>query len=106
MHSNVPWLNELRGFDGDPYLFIHETAAAERGIVTGDTVRVFNERGHVVLRAVTTKGIREDTINIPRGYEDGELIDGHLQSLTSIDSKDRITNNDCHNDWLCQVEKV
>ncbi len=106
MHSNIPWLNELRGYKGEPYIFIHENAAAERGIVTGDTVRVFNDRGHIVLRAVLTKGIREDTINIPRAYEGSELQSGHLQSLTTIDAKDKITDNDSHNDWLCQVEKV
>jgi molybdopterin-containing oxidoreductase family molybdopterin binding subunit len=105
MHGNVPWLNEIRGFEGDPYIFIHETAAADRSIVTGDTVRVFNDRGSVVLRAVATKGIREDTINIPRGYESNELQSGHLQSLTAIDARDKISNNDSHNDWLCQVEK-
>lgn len=104
MHSNVPWLNEIRGLDGEPYMVISETAAADRGIATGDMVRVYNERGHIVVRAVVSKGIREDTIQIPRGYEGGELHEGHLQSLTTIDAKDRITNNDSHNDWLCQVE--
>jgi molybdopterin-containing oxidoreductase family molybdopterin binding subunit len=108
MHANVPWLNELRGLDGkgEPYTIIHETAAAERGIATGDTIRVFNDRGGFVCKALVSKGIREDTVNIPRGYEGSELQEGHLQSVTSIDARDKITNNDSHNDWLCQVEKI
>jgi molybdopterin-containing oxidoreductase family molybdopterin binding subunit len=106
MHHNVAWLNEIRGYKGEPYTFIHEKAAAERGIVTGDNIRIFNDRGSFVTRAVVTKGIQEETINIPRGYEASEMQSGHLQSVTSIDARDRITNNDSHNDWLCQVEKV
>lgn len=108
MHAGVSWLNELRGLDGkdEPYTVIHEAAAAERGIDTGDTIRVFNDRGYVVTKALVSKGIREDTVCIPRGYESHELQDGHLQTLTSIEAKDRITNNDSHNDWLCQVEKI
>ena len=111
MHNNVPWLNELRGFEGtegegEPYTIIHETAAAERGIKTGDLIKVFNDRGGFVTRALVSKGIREDTVNIPRGYAGKEMREGHLQAVTSIDAGDKITNNDSHNDWLCQVEKL
>ena len=111
MHNNVPWLNELRGLEGtagggEPYTIIHETAAEERGIKTGDKIRVFNEHGSFVTLALVSKGIREDTVNIPRAYAGQEMIEGHLQSVTTIDARDKITNNDSHNDWLCQVEKI
>lgn len=111
MHNHVSWLNELRGLEGtkgngEPYTIIHETAAAERGIKTGDKIRIFNDRGSIVTLALVSKGIREDTINIPRAYAGSEMIEGHLQSLTAIEAADKITNNDSHNDWLCQVEKV
>ena len=111
MHAENPWLNELRGFEGpdgsgEPYTIISEAAAAERGIKTGDKIRVFNDRGSFVTLALVSKGIREDTINIPRAYSGCELEEGHLQSVTSIEARDKITNNDSHNDWLCQVEKI
>ncbi len=111
MHNNVPWLNELRGFEGtkgagEPYTIIHEAAAAERGIETGDKIRVFNDHGSFVTLALVSKGIREDTVNIPRGYAGQEMMEGHLQAVTTIEASDKITNNDSHNDWLCQVEKI
>ncbi len=111
MHNNVPWLYELRGLDGpggidEPYTVISETAAAERGIDTGDSIRVFNDRGSFVTRALVSKGIREDTVCVPRAYSSQEMQEGHLQSVTTIQARDKITNNDSHNDWLCQVEKM
>ncbi|NHM14707.1 molybdopterin-containing oxidoreductase family protein [Xiamenia xianingshaonis] len=111
MHNHVPWLNELRGLEGtsgngEPYTVIHESAAAERGIKTGDKIRVFNSRGSFVTLALVSKGIREDTITVPRGYAGDEMMEGHLQSVTSIEARDKVTNNDSHNDWICQVEKM
>lgn len=111
MHNHVPWLNELRGLEGtagngEPYTIIHESAAAERGIKTGDKIRVFNARGSFVTLALVSKGVREDTIVIPRAYAGDEMIEGHLQSVTSIEARDKVTNNDSHNDWICQVEKI
>lgn len=39
-------------------MLIHEETAAARGIQSGDTVRVFNDHGYVVLKAVVNQGIR------------------------------------------------
>lgn len=103
--SHVPWITEIAGYEGEPYTLIHETAAAERGIATGDIVRVFNDHGYVVTRAVVTKGIREDTVLVPRGFDTDEYRDGHPQNLISV-ALDPVTSNNNLNDWLCQVEKV
>lgn len=105
LFSHNAWLDEFRTFDGEPYMRIHESAAAERGITTGDTVRVFNDHGSCVLKAVVTKGIREDTILMPHGFQGDEFIEGHAQDLTCM-CPDPITSNNNLNDWLCQVEKA
>lgn len=47
--KGIAWLDELRG---EPTVLIHEETAAARGIQSGDTVRVFNDHGYVVLKAV------------------------------------------------------
>lgn len=104
LFSHNAWLDEFRTFDGEPYMRIHENAAKERGIATGDTVRVFNDHGSCVLKAVVTKGIREDTILMPHGFQGDEFIEGHAQDLTAP-CLDPITSNNNLNDWLCQVEK-
>jgi anaerobic dimethyl sulfoxide reductase subunit A len=59
----VPWLREL-------YLqavSIHPVDAAERGVRDGDPVRVFNDRGQMVLPARVTMSIMPGVIDIPQG---------------------------------------
>lgn len=103
--SHIPWLDELRGYEGEPFTRIHAKAAAERGIETGDTIRVYNDHGYVVTKAVVTTGIREDTVLVPRGYDTDQYIEGHPQNLIPM-AVDPATSNNNLNDWLCQVEKL
>lgn len=97
---DVPWMNELRP---EPCIKIHEEAAAARGIGQGDTVRVFNDRGYFVCKAVVTKGIRPDCVLLPHGWQTDDFIEGHSQDLTRIDM-DPMTGNSCFNEILCEVE--
>lgn len=106
MHSNVPWINELRGYEGEPYILISEKPAAERGIKTGDMVRTFNDRNYVVTRAIVSKGLHEDVVVVPRGYTADEFVEGNANALTCWESTDEVCSNDTTNDWLCQVEKI
>ncbi|SUG96981.1 biotin sulfoxide reductase [Salmonella enterica subsp. enterica] len=46
---------------------IHPQDATTRGIVDGDTVRVWNHRGQVLAGAVVTDGIRPGVICIHEG---------------------------------------
>jgi molybdopterin-containing oxidoreductase family molybdopterin binding subunit len=98
-HNSIPWLLELQ----EPWVRIHEDTAAERGIKQGDLVRVFNDRGFVVLKAVLTKGIRPDTLLMIHGPQEADFIAGHNQSLTLM-ALDPLTSNDNHADLLCEVE--
>lgn len=100
MFNDIKWLDELR----EPYVWLHEEAAAERGIAQGDLVKVYNERGHVVLKCVTTRGVRKDTVLMPHGFQAKDYVSGHHQSLTSART-DLVTANNCFYDYLCQVEK-
>ena len=103
--THIPWLDEIRGYNGEPFVLLHEKAAAERGIKTGDTVRVFNDRGYLVVKAVLTTGLREDTVLVPRGYDTDEYIDGHPQDLVSLATDPDFFYDTLH-DWICQVEKM
>ena len=98
------WLDNFRTVEGKPFCRISEKAAAERGIVTGDTVRVFNDHGECVLKALVTKGIREDSLWVPHGFYWDEFIAGTAQNLTGPYA-DAVTSNSNFNDWICQVEK-
>lgn len=99
------WLDEFRTVDGKPFCRIHESAAAARGIATGDTVRVFNDHGSCVLKAVVTKGIQAESVWVPHGFFWDEFDEGFAQQLTGH-YPDPVSSNSNFNDWICQVEKV
>lgn len=46
-------------------LTIHPADAAPREISTGDAVRIFNDRGHCILRAEVSKSIAEGVVSAP-----------------------------------------
>jgi anaerobic selenocysteine-containing dehydrogenase len=48
----------LRAVEGEPALEIHPLDAASRGVVDGDRVRVFNDRGSFELAARVTERAR------------------------------------------------
>ncbi|MEG0322583.1 MAG: molybdopterin dinucleotide binding domain-containing protein, partial [Raoultibacter sp.] len=99
------WLDAFRTIDGKPFCRIHEDTAAERGIKTGDTVRIFNDHGTCVLKALVTKGIQKESVWVPHGFVWDEFEEGFAQSLTAY-CPDPVTSNANFNDWICQVEKI
>lgn len=104
MHGKNVWLDQFRTHEGTPYCRIHETAAAERGIKTGDTVRCYNDHGSVVLKAVVTKGIQKDSVWLPHGFYADEFIEGFAQTLSGHYT-DPQTLNSNFNDMILEVEK-
>jgi anaerobic dimethyl sulfoxide reductase subunit A len=59
----VPWLRELY----PQAVGIHPVDALARGIRNGDAVRVYNDRGQMVLPAQVTARIMPGVIDIPQG---------------------------------------
>jgi anaerobic selenocysteine-containing dehydrogenase len=57
---NVP---SLRAAEKEPRLEIHPTDAAARGITSGDTVRVFNNRGEYRCKADVSEAARPGVVN-------------------------------------------
>jgi anaerobic selenocysteine-containing dehydrogenase len=53
--------------EGTPFVEIHPADAAVRGITTGETVVVENERGWCKLRAVVTDAVRPGVLASPKG---------------------------------------
>ncbi len=99
------WLDNFRTVGGKPFCRIHEKAAAERGIKTGDTVRIFNDHGTCVLSALVTPGIQEESVWVPHGFFWDEFDEGFAAALTGH-YPDPVTSNSNFNDWICEVEKV
>jgi molybdopterin-containing oxidoreductase family molybdopterin binding subunit len=104
LHAHNAWLDEFRTVDGKPFCRIHEDAAKTRGISTGDTVRVYNDHGSCVLKALVTKGIQAESVWVPHGFNWDEFDEGFAQSLTGH-YPDLPSAGVNFNDWLCEVEK-
>ncbi|MFC1914006.1 molybdopterin-dependent oxidoreductase [Chloroflexota bacterium] len=103
--DQVPWLRELES----QALVINTIDAEARGISNGDHVRVFNDRGEVIIACKVTERIIPGVVDMPQGawYEpDEKRIDrgGNPNVLT----RDEISPGGAfaYNSCLVEVEKI
>ncbi len=61
--DNLPWLRELQA----QAVTINTLDAERRGIREGDMVKVFNDRGEVVIPALVTERIMPGVVSLPEG---------------------------------------
>jgi anaerobic dimethyl sulfoxide reductase subunit A len=61
--DNIPWLRELE----IQAVKINPKDAGPRGIKTGDQVRVFNDRGAILIQAEVTERIVPGVVDVPQG---------------------------------------
>jgi len=83
-HDNVDWLEEAF----PQRVFINAIDAQARGIADGDMVKVYNERGAMILPCRVTNRILPGVVNIPQGAwwtpdENGVDRRGSVNVLTS-----------------------
>jgi anaerobic dimethyl sulfoxide reductase subunit A len=83
-HANNDWLAEAF----PQRVFLNPIDAAERGIIDGDLVRVWNDRGELVIPARVTPRILPGVVDIPQGAwwspdENGVDFGGCINVLTS-----------------------
>jgi anaerobic selenocysteine-containing dehydrogenase len=62
LNSSFVNVQSLRASEGEPWLDIHPDDAAARGVIAGNYVRVFNDRGSVELRARVTDRARPGVV--------------------------------------------
>ncbi|SFB73234.1 prokaryotic molybdopterin-containing oxidoreductase family, molybdopterin binding subunit [Halobiforma haloterrestris] len=78
----------VRKMNPEPTLDVHPSDARERGIDEGDYVRVYNDRGEVVVRAEYNEGMQPGLINIDQGWWAEDFVEGSLQDLTHMEVND------------------
>jgi anaerobic dimethyl sulfoxide reductase subunit A len=61
--DNIPWLKSLE----QQMVWINSTDAGNRGIGNGEEVRVFNDRGELILPAKVTERIKPGVVSIDQG---------------------------------------
>jgi molybdopterin-containing oxidoreductase family molybdopterin binding subunit len=102
MFCYCPWLEEIFP---EPTLDLSPSDAEARGITTGDNVRVFNDRGSVVLRARVNPAIRPGIADTARANNQDRYVEGHYSTLPSVAYNPLVSSNG-FNDCLVQVEKA
>jgi anaerobic selenocysteine-containing dehydrogenase len=63
LNSTFVNVTSLRDIESEPVLEVHEADAQSRGIVSGQMVRVFNDRGSYCCKAVVNRRARPGVVN-------------------------------------------
>ena len=104
--DNVPWMEEVAKQE----VWLSTNDAAKRGIKNGDKVKIFNDRGIIVMPAKVTPRIMPGVISIPQGAwwtPDSQGIDrrGNTNTITKYHPTPLARGNPQHTN-LVQVEKA
>ena len=86
-------------------LQIHANDAGPRGIAQGDPVRVFNDRGSLVLRAEVNGTVREGVVRAPSVRWRSRASDGRNVNVLTSDRLTDIGGGPTFYSCLVQVEK-
>ncbi len=84
---------------------MHPDTAAAHGIAEGDYTRIFNDRGHVVVKTYLSEGVRPGVLLCSRGWEDRDFVSGHLQDVLSDEVSD-ICVTQAFFDTVAAIEKA
>jgi anaerobic selenocysteine-containing dehydrogenase len=68
LNSSYSHLPKHGPLEGEPQLEIDAGDASARGITDGQPVRVWNDRGAVVVRATVSNRVRPGTVGLPFGW--------------------------------------
>lgn len=103
--ENVPWLRELQ----PQAMLINVKDARARGVADGEMVKVFNDRGIVIIQANVTERIMPGVVDIPHGAwyqpdENGMDRGGCANTLTSEEHSPM--GAFLYNEALVEVEKL
>lgn len=104
-HSQWGDVSYLKEIYPEPVVKINPDDAAELGIVEGDTVKLFNDRGYVVMKAALHAGNPRGVASATRGWSAWEFIEGHFASLPSKDFN-QVCANQAFNDVAVSIEKA
>ncbi len=107
LNSSFVNVQSLRAAEGEPWLDIHPDDAAPRGVVAGNYVRVFNDRGSLELRArVTDRARRGVVVGLSVWWKKLTRDGKNANELTSSDTLTDMGRAPIFYDCLVQVEAL
>jgi trimethylamine-N-oxide reductase (cytochrome c) len=117
-HDDITWLREIptckvKGPDGYLYepIWINPVDAAKRGIVSGDIVKMYNERGAVLGGAYVTDRIIPGALSQDHGARGDPITDrldrgGSNNLITPGKTSSANATGDVSSGFLVELEKV
>jgi anaerobic selenocysteine-containing dehydrogenase len=107
LNSSFVNVQSLRASEGEPWLDIHPDDAARRGVIGGNYVRVFNDRGSVELRArITDRARRGVVVGLSVWWKKLARDGKNANELTSSDTLTDMGRGPTFYDCLVQVEAI
>ncbi|MFC1924990.1 molybdopterin-dependent oxidoreductase, partial [Chloroflexota bacterium] len=103
--DTIPWLREVQR----QAVTISSADAKARSISDGEVVRVFNDRGEVIIPAKVTERIMPGVVEVPHGSwynpnRGGTNLNESANNLTAVPNSP--SGGMCYNSCLVQVEKI
>lgn len=95
----------MKEYEPEPIARFNPADADELGIADGDIVKLYNDKGYVVIKAAMSAGVPPKTITYGRSWNEEDYIDGHVANMSSKEFN-QIVRNQCYNDVVCAVEKA
>ena len=90
-----------------PHIELDPADAEQRGLAAGDSAKVFNDRGSLVLPVAISDRLRPGVVSVPWGYIDSAYgtEDGSINDLTNAANTD-FGNGSSYGDTLVEVEAL
>ena len=85
MFYDAKWINQFF----DAFVEMNPTDMAAAGIASRDTVEVYNDRGSFKCQVVANESVHPGSIRTTEGAWARNMGDGHLQSVTNDQMRDR-----------------
>ena len=100
-------MGDLKASRTAPPLLMNPVDAAQRGLAHGSQVRVWNDRGEVLLRLAVTDAVRQGVVASEKGAWLMTSPTGQtISALVSADLKADLAEGACFNDTPVEVSRV
>lgn len=104
VHTQWFAVESLQELNPEPLVYLSPEDARERDIADGDIVEVFNDRGSMSIKAAISDACPQGVLNIPKGWQRNQSIEGGYQNMTGSES-DPMSVNFAYFDALVDVRK-